>query len=313
MPKISFISNDNGANYSRTRKRVRGDSNRKPEIKTFDPFKQVGVNAYVSHRCFCGYAYNQTIDDANDDTMHWNHSPWRLNYPGQGVSNDSRIGNEIFLKYIRLKGVVQVDNYVTAGVRWRLILLKLSPGGNDDNVNTMNVYEYLNMFKTETRSPPSSWAAYTTPESVQNFDDTEAGALMNYYFKVKDPMKWQGWKRKVLASGYVPPSFVSTGLSGTISVPVSGSDPRIEAVSLTTERFGDGTTDYQYNSPLDIKITLNDRINIAKSSSIYWFVFESDCACSFSGIGGIPHTTTRGYSGSPVKLNFISKAYFTDA
>ena len=315
MPKLSFVSNDNGANYSKARKRIRGDSNRRPEIKSYDPLRTGSLTDYAAHACYCGYAYNQTTADIAIANYHWNHSPFRLYWPAIGTGSNQRIGTEIFLKYVRIKGMVQVDNYVTCGVRWRLVMLKLNPGGNDDNTISMNIAEYLNMFDSKTVSQPSTWTPYSVSaggdESVSNFDDSEAGSLMNYYYKVKDVQKWVGWKRKVLASGYVPPSFVPTGQSGTIVT--AGNNPQVESVSLLTERFGDATTDYQFNSPLDIKITLNDRVNIGKATSVYYLVFESDCSANFTAIGGLPHTSTRGFTGSPVKLNFIAKAYFTDS
>lgn len=302
---VTFVSDVNGSSVSKTKKRMRGDTNRRPEIKIWDPCSEYAAQ-YATKTCYCVYSRNVPTADLSPNGL-YNHSPYRLGYPGVGVSANQRIGNEFFLKYIRLKGYVWTTNYNPLGIRWRLVLLKVNPAQNV----SLDTSGYLNKFLDTTISNPASWG---TPGSITNFDNTEDGALRNYYMKVKDVQEWVGFKRKVIASGYVPPNFSPFEINGgTITAGESGT---VTQYALFTAGDGDASTEYRHAQPLDVKVTLNDRINAAKYTSIYWLIFEADCGV---GIKLDPTQESRLVSdetyanGSPLMVHFLARAYFTDA
>lgn len=302
---VTFVSDVNGSSVSKTRKRMRGDTNRRPEVKIYDPCSST-ESQYATKTCYTVYSRNVASADLSPNGL-YNHLPYRLSYPAVGTAGNQRIGNEFFLKYIRLKGMIWTANYNPVGVRWRLCLLKVNP----TDIVGLTVESYLGKFLSSTISMPTNWG---TPGTVTNFDATEDGSLRNFYMKIKDVTEWTGWKRKVIASGYVPPNYTPFEIHGTTEG--VGETSNMTRYDLYSAGDGDAVNEYQHVQPLDVKITLNDRINCVKYTSIYWLVFESDCGVGFKldpVQDGRLVSDERYPNGSPLMVHFQSRAYFTDA
>ena len=85
---VTFISDVNGASVSRTHKRMRGDTNKRPEIKTYDPCSSPD-SQYSTKTCYCVYSRNVPSADLSVNGL-YNHQPYRLGYPSQDTYLDKQ-------------------------------------------------------------------------------------------------------------------------------------------------------------------------------------------------------------------------------
>ena len=292
---VSFSVTDGGV-VGKARKRLRGDNNRKPEIKKCG---LTGLDTYPIWVCVCNYEHNvPSVQQLS--TYVYNHSPKAITMPSQGSSGSTYIGNSVFLKYMRFKGFLTNLIANPIQIRWRLCLIRIDWSGLDSPIFS-GLDKYLALYKPST-------VMYTT--NMNSFDNTVLGAARNFYMKQKDVEEWGGIKRVVIATGVLPPSnhYVRMGDGNHTTV----YEPEL---ALSADYAG-----YRGYSPIDVKVTLNDRINVLKNNVRYYLVFESDC-----GIGYPTHADQQGTgysqvtpvvdwpSKSPIQIRIQGTTYYTDA
>lgn len=289
---VSFSVTDGGV-VGKARKRLRGDPNRKPEIKKCG---FAGTSANPIMTCVCNYLNN--VPSAQQSNFYlYNHNPTRIAYPSQGTTSASYVGSSIFLKFFRFKGYLLNLATNPVQIRWRLCLIRIDWSGID--TTQFGTSEYLNLFKSTTVSQPISMT--TVAAAV-------TGAARNYYGKQKDVDEWASIKRVVIASGVLPPGNTYHWSTGSMA---GGS------VSLETghDLNSDGAG-YRGYTPIDVKVTLNDRVNVSKDLVRYYLVFESDCGLAYVPATGNdprvnPALDTPTYS--PIQISFQATTYYTDA
>lgn len=296
MSKFVRFSVTEGGVVGKARKRLRGDNNRKPEIKKCD---LDGGGTFPFWTCVCNYEHN-VPSSQQLSTLVYNHSPKAITYPSNGTGSTGYIGQSIFLKYFRFKGYLFTEPNSPVQVRWRLVLMRIDWSGLD--VATFSsASHYLGLYKTNSIMPISS---------MNSLDTTVEGAARNFYSKQKDVEEWGGIKRVVIATGVLPPgnNYIrySDGNHTTVYEP---------EIAMTADLAG-----YRGYSPIDVKVTLNDRVNAIKKNVRYYLIFESDC-----GLGYPTHADTQGTgfsqvtprvdwpTKSPVQIRIQGTTYYTDA
>lgn len=300
---VSFSVTDGGV-VGKARKRLRGDNNRKPEVKKCD---QNGGSSFPFWTCVCNYLHN-VPSTQQLSTYLYNHEPKRLTWPSQGSGASAYVGSTIFLKYFRFKGYAFSKPNNPVQVRWRLCLIRIDWSGIDST--TFNTSSYLNLFKAGTVSPVAA---------MNSFDKTVEGSAVNYYAKQKDVEEWPGIKRVVIASGVLPPSTQYHTLYGPVTLPTNQIDSY--NVSSTNNIGYAETAGYRGYTPIDVKVTLNDRVVVQKDLVRYYLIFESDCGLGYpwqsaiDGTGGdlrlIPRVDWP--SESPIQIRIQGTTYYTDA
>lgn len=290
---VSFSVTDGGV-VGKARKRLRGDNNRKPEVKKCD---FGGSNLFPFWECVCNWQHNVPSTQQLGQFL-YNHSPRQIAYPVNGATATTYIGTSIFLKYFRLKGYLVNLGQNPVQIRWRLCLVRIDWSGLDSP--SFNTNQYLSLYK------PSSILATT---SMTDLDSTVKGSAINYYCKQKDVEEWGGIKRVVIATGVLPPATQARGVEA-----VGGNNlTLLETVYL--DRAG-----YRGYTPIDVKVTLNDRINVAKGNVRYYLVFESDCGLGYPTVGDQAGSSDQKIQGvvdwptkSPIQIRIQGTTYYTDA
>lgn len=280
--------------FTKKRKRMVGtNAKHKVEIKQWNP-RQLGepdtYNAVNLNNIF-----NLASRDANILGGSW--LPFQVYMPTQGTGSYQRIGNTIFLKYLRFKGYMRVYQRNPLGIRWRLRLLRCDnfvfEEYTDANAALRNYKKYLGLFFNNVVP-----AAHDNPSNV-----LDAGRH-NFYKLVKKVWDNNIIKTKVIASGYIPPNNKQavTYITGT-----AGQGPL--AASAKENIFVD--VNGFYNVPIDINVKCND---VLKDGDVYYYyALETDVAvgCSF-------YSESAGYTYSlqpsmpNFELNFFIRGYFTD-
>lgn len=261
---VSFSVTDGGV-VGKARKRLRGDNNRKPEVKKCD---FAGQTSYPIWECVCNYKHNVPTAQQLSQFL-YNHCPRQISYPGQGVGSAAYVGASIFLKFFRLKGYLYSKPNNPVQVRWRLCLIRIDWSGLDNPVFA-TAADYLGLYK------PTS---VLNTSGMSSFDTTVSGAALNYYCKQKDVEEWTGLRRVVIASGVLPPSTQYHQITGQVTLPSNQADSY--NLSSTNNIGYAENAGYRGYTPIDVKVTLNDRINVAKNNVRYYLVFESDCGIAY--------------------------------
>lgn len=284
--KIAFTTDD-ATGVSKGVKRLRGDSRNKPEVKRYNPF-----NVTTLAQSFDFYNISaSTIPSANPAFM-----PFPLLYPNTGDGPMNRIGARIYLKYLRIKGFINMMNRMVCPVRWRLCLVRVD--FNVDVVVTINQNWYLNHFLFVDTT------AMTTASSVQ---EVLSWSRHNFYKKVKD-VNDQTFKRKVIASGFFPALNNHITLEGQLAGTLGN-----QALTATFEQSGYNSSHAQGIAgyvPLDVTVKLFDNVDCARNLRRYYLVFEADNCVGYdsdlnSEVGRLASAT--------VHVNAQALAYFTDA
>lgn len=293
MPSVMF---DVGSCYARKRKRMKGTNAKKViEVKQWNPRYSGDANSFDS----CNI-YNICVNSAISPVGASSWMPFKINWPIAGTSSYNRVGNAIFLKYLRFKGYVRVYNRAVHGCRWRLRLIRadgfkfLEPSGQGIQL----LKQYLNMWKAG--QYPSQDTEFSVPTSVAGM------TRHNFYKAFKDVQYNNILQTKVIASGYIPVSSPAT--TGMTTGTIVGSETSTVAVNTNTvnQAFSEG----YYNVPIDVKVKCNDNVKVDDIS--YYYVLETDFGV------GISYSNTNGLSMSLAissvvfELNFFIRGYFTD-
>lgn len=293
MTSVMF---DVGSSFARKRKRMKGTSAKKVvEVKQWNPRYVGDADSFSSCDLF-----NICTTSAISPVSGSSWMPFKINWPEKGTNGYNRIGNSIFLKYLRFKGYARVYNLAVHGIRWRLRLIRadgfkfLEPSGQ--GIQLMK--QYLNMWKA------GQYPSQDTEFSVAN---SVAGMTRhNFYKAFKDVQYNNILQSKVIASGYIPVSSPATTAQTTGTI--VGSETSTVAVNTKTvnQTFNEG----YYNVPLDVKVKCNDNVKVDDIS--YYYVLETDFGV------GITYGNTNGLSMSLAisstifELNFFIRGYFTD-
>lgn len=286
--KISFTTDD-ATGVTKGHKRLRGDSRQKPEVKKYNPFSVGIVTRSVNF-----YNCNYTGNTANYEFPAFYPAP--LYYPTTGEYALNRIGNKIFLKYIRFQGYFELSNRMVNPVRWRMCLIRVD--FNSDVQVTVNQNWYLNHFL---------FVDTTVQSNTTDAGDALSWSRHNFYKKIKD-VNDLTIKRKVIASGFFPAVCDHKNYEGQMVGTIGDA-----AMTGTFEYNGfNGSHSegiYGY-APLDVTVKLYDNIDCNRNLRRYYVVFEADHVVGYDA----NLTPSIGvFSNATVHVSCHALAYFTDA
>lgn len=286
--KIAFTTDD-ATGIVKGRKRLRGDSRQKPEVKKYNPFSLGNITKSIT---LFNCNWSNQLAGYNYPVFY----PVALAYPSTGDLSNERVGNKIYLKYLRFQGYFQLYNYMVCPVRWRLCLLRVD--FNSDVTVTVNQNWYLNhfLFVDTTAQTPSTSAI-----------DCLSWSRHNFYKKVKD-VNDKTYKRKVIASGFFPVVCDHKNYDGQF-VGTMGNNPMSGTYESNGYNASHAEQIYGF-APLDVTVKLYDNIDCGRNLRRYYLVFETDNCIGYS-------TTLTPSVGNSAESTFILSchclAYFTDA
>ena len=283
---VVYFDKERGANYTKGKKRMRGDYSSSPEIKKWNGF--------------LGNAGMTSVDFVNNvipgSGTFGNFQPCRIQWPQVGASPGFRIGNRIKFLGFRLKGWITLAADQLKQIRWRIVLVRLDlPAGN----LTFDAAAYLSQWVNPDASVPTTW----------NHERWESYCRHNFYKKFKDVSN-TSFKTKVLASGVLPPTITYSKMYFNLSGTIANSN------ALLTTGSGPGSTPsyimgvHSGNSgylPIDVKVKLNDNVDCQTDMRRYFVVLESDCGYGWTNEGAASSNQTG------MIVNMYSRCYFTDA
>lgn len=285
---------ETGSAFTKKRKRMVGtNSKSKVEIKQWNPrYENEGdtYNAVNLYNVFNTGLFEPAIAGAS-----W--IPYEIHLPQQGTSAGQRIGNTIFLKYLRFKGYMRVYRRLPLGLRWRIRLLrcdnfKFVDIPVDGNGNARHE-QYVKLFHN-----------YTLPVNYLEHTPILNACRHNFYKMVKKVWDSNIVRSKVIASGYIPPNNLenreySTGVIGDNNVIVTSK------VSNYVDPNG------YYSVPFDVKVTCND---VVKYGDIwYYYVLETDVPVGISFYAESPgYSYSLQASQACCEFNFFIRGYFKD-
>lgn len=280
---VVYFDKTSGANYTRGRKRMRGDSNNAPEVKKWNGLMgNIGVSSIDFTNMVSAPSGSVGV-----------YQPARIAWPPAGSTADGyRIGSKITFLGIRFKGWVTLAADQLKQIRWRLLLVRLDlPAGNMN----FDAAAYLSQFKNSDSSVPTSWDA----------SRFESWGRHNFYKKFKDVAN-TSFKTRVIASGVLPPTNeykkMHIALAGTTGQNQTYLQTRADNVSYVMGVHS-GNIGYL---PIDIKVKLNDTVDCVQDMRRYYVVLETDCAYGWTD-EGVPSATEAG-----MIINMYSRCYFTD-
>lgn len=279
---VVIFDKSSGANFTRGKKRMRGDIIRGPEIKKWNAFN--GGNAYVS------------VDFANlisvASPVFGCYQPCRIQWPSLGTGAGARIGTRINFLGFRLKGWLTLAATQLKAIRWRLMLVRMDmPNGT----YTFDAASYLGQFSNADTSIPSSFVQ-------ANY---ETFCRHNFYKKFKDVSNTV-FKTKVIASGSLPATNeykkFYTHLMGTYDGKqiLLGSSTAYPGYIMGVHSSNVGYI------PIDVTVKLNDTVDCVEDQRRYYIVLETDCGYGWND-EGVPNGTVAGFT-----ANMYCRGYYTD-
>ena len=272
-----------GVNYTRNKKRLRGEIIKGPEVKKFNCL--AGTSVYTSYD-FCNllHAPSPTISA---------YTPVAFSWPSMGTGSAQRIGNRITFLGFRLKGWITLSATQLKMIRWRFVLVRLDmPTGTV----TFDAEAYLSQFLN---------SSSVVPSTSFNQELYETFTRHNFYKKFKD-VDNKSFRTKVLATGCLPATNAYNRMNLTLTGTIAGQSAVIGSNS------GDPSWVMAVHSgnmgyiPIDVKVKLNDTIDCASNNRRYFLVFESDCGYGWTDSGG----PSKDYVG--VIANVYARGYYID-
>lgn len=273
------------------RKRVNGNNpSKRSEMKQYNPFFSSITSSVVYDAIRISNVYlpsNIPADSANYTFGSWYPIPIRkpgASNPSAGVSG--MIGKEIFLRYLRFKGYIELLKYPQYKIHYRLRLIR------SHSIVFNSLVDYLSVFKNK--------------ETAFNSVDTKFNSCRHNFFKmVRNVDTKINVKITTIASGVLP-SFPGTE-NAVLEV---GNQSAYGYVNVKpVEVFGGNEC-----LPLDVKVTCNDRWG---SDVFYYLILETDYANAFiyNDIARSNNdcvTRSDAFGQSPVLFNFFCTGYYTD-
>lgn len=279
---VVVFDKNSGVNFTRNKKRLRGEIIKGPEVKKFNAL--TGTNVYTSYD-FCNliHAPSPTISAFQPVVFSW---------PNQGTGLAQRVGNRITFLGFRLKGWLTLSATQLKMIRWRFVLVRLDmPTGSV----TFDTEAYLSQFLNSSTSVPGT--AFDQ-EAYETF------SRHNFYKKFKD-VDNKSFTTKVLASGTLPATNEYKKMYISLTGTVSGSNAVLATAINPSYVMGAHSGNMGY-IPIDVKVKLNDTIDCASNNRRYYLVFEADCGYGWTDAGG----ASASYVG--VIANVYARGYFTD-
>lgn len=287
MGKTISFTTDEASGVAKGTKRLRGDGRQKTEIKKYNPFNVAYPERSIN-------IYNTNYSTLNDAFPVF--SPIPLYYPTVGDASIQRIGNKIYMKYIRFKGYFELLNRMVCPVRWRLCLMRVD--FNTDVQVTITQNWYLGHFL---------FCDTTVQNSTVGVDAALSWSRHNFYKKVKD-VNDKTFKRKVIASGFFPAVNNHMNYEGQFvgtmgDAPMSGT---FDFNGFNASHHG-GFVGYV---PVDVTVKLYDNVDCNRNLRRYYLIFETD---NCIGYDADLTPMTGSLAGSVVRLSLHALTYFTDS
>lgn len=280
--------------FTKKRKRMVGtNAKSRVEIKQWNPRYPGDGDSYAAANLYS--LFNVAYFDPAVVGSSW--IPYDIHMPQQGTAASQRIGNTIFLKYLRFKGYLRVYKRLPVGLRWRIRLMRcdnfafpaVPQGGNAIDRHKA----YVTLFHN-----------YMYPDRFDYAGNVRDAERHNFYKLVKKVWDTNIIKSKIIASGYIPPNnyeerSYSTGVIGDNNV----------IVTTKGKNFVD--PDGMYCVPIDVKVKCND---VLKEGDVkYYYVLETDIAIGFNFYLESPgYEEVLTIANTPAEFNFFIRGYFKD-
>lgn len=308
MPRVVFLNPP--SNVPGKRKRMPGtDGNQKPEVKIMRTLSRVQTVQTMWER-FELFNILDRVSYANHKCGSW--CPIALQYPGNGNTINTRVGNQIFLKYLRLKGYISTYNNCAVPVHWRLRLCRCS----DDSMNAEyggNRYDTANHYLDNLYRNNMHFAVDDTAGNARD------KACYNYYCGYKNMDTKDEIKVKTIASGVVNRNFAAN--KSSISLDGEG-DADMQGVIT---QFPYSFSDFGGCTKFDVTVDLYDAVHFVQKMTNagqvtepdinYLLCLEVDIPFGVSVVQALPNYTQSNnfeYVNRLFDLKFNSILYFTD-
>ena len=276
-------------NYVTKRKRMvlyKHLSSPRPEIKKYNPLHTDQTNPYDAIS-ICNIA--QPTSPPTDSYGSW--EMIQFQDPLQGTASYNRVGNFYSLKYLKIKGYVEVNWKCEFKVNYKLLLIRADAEMHD-------FHQFLNKFYHNYQFP-SGW----TNTSHTFVDDATRMSYgrHNYYKMVRNVDTW--------GEGDVVIRVINDGTitnfpQRTESTVVVGTNPSITTTS------NDGATWPAYY-PININVTVNDNIKVGKER--YYLMLITDQPVGYTRVMGSQGLSrSHAYADRAFELSFFTLAYYTD-
>lgn len=280
---VVVFDKSSGANFTRGKKRMRGDIIKGPEIKKYNCL--AGSNNYTA------YDFTNLIRSPAPTVSAF--APLIFSWPNLGSSVAQRIGNRINLLGFRMKGWLTLSATQLKMIRWRFVLVRLDmPTGNLNFDQAAYLSQWLN-------SSPE------VPSTTFNQEEYESFSRHNFYKKFRD-VDNKSFKTKVIASGTLPATTeynkLHIALAGTTGQNATYLQSRADNVSYVMG-LQSGNMGY---IPIDVTVKLNDTVDCTTNNRRYYLVFEADCGYGWTE-EGVPSKDHVG-----VIANVYCRGYYTD-
>lgn len=279
---VVYFDKQRGANFTKGKKRMRGDMNSTPEIKKW--------NGFMGNNAFTGVDFTNLLIAPSGSFAAY--QPARIQWPNAGASPAFRVGSRINFLGMRIKGWITLAADQLKQIRWRLVLVRLDTLVGDLQFNASN---YLSQWQNSDISVPTTF-------DVSRF---ESFCRHNFYKKFKDVAN-SSFKTKVIASGVLPP----TNTYQKMVISLAGQTGQ-SATYLTTRNdiasyiMGVHSGNIGY-LPIDVKVRINDTVDCVQDTRRYYIVLETDCGYGWTDEGGQSGTEAG------MIANVYSRCYFTD-
>lgn len=259
----------------------------RPEMKKYNPLYVAGTDLYKSIS-FCniaGATGNPTGGYSAFDLV-------KLDDPLLGTSSKDRIGERYSLRYLRIKGYLEVNYKIACKINYKLLLIRA-------DMDLVDAHTFFLKFFSNYKYP----ATWTTSHSTWPDDESRSAyGRHNYYKLVKNVDNWPLGRIviRVLNDGTIT-NFPDTAHT-TWTV---GSNP---SISTTTD---DGPN-YKAYYPINLNITVNDDIKIGKER--YYYMLVCDQPIGYTGTSGTKGVArSHAYSDRAFEVSFFTTAYYTDS
>lgn len=268
---------------NRKRKRVNGNNpSNRPEMKHYNPFNSTEITENFDAITICNGYYATGNPSRGFQSWH----PIPMGKPPIGALPTSMVGNEMFLRYLRFKGYIEIKVYPQYKAHYRLKLVRC------EGLQLNNVNDYLALYKNIELNSSSLSEMY-------------ASFRHNYFKTVRNVNTKKTVRITTICSGLLPSS---------VAIQTS----TLAAGSTTQYGFTSGVpmTVYGGNEciPIDVKVDVNDRI---RTNVNYYIVLETDFAIGFGydGTSSVKHdsvTFASTWNSMPFLFNFFCTGYYTD-
>lgn len=284
----------------RKRKALVGNTNKRKKVEVihYDMFADQSEPMADNANDFPGaLSFRSAVkfsDSPQTSVPSWHAVP--LYWPALGTRSFDRKGEYIRMKYILLKGYIQVQRTIYRTAHYRLVML------NCRN-NSLKLPQDANNYLTTLYRNAEAIVLTSTAADVAIAN--EAHALHDFHKCVIDSDLNKDITRKVLLKGTIKPN-VSNQTGVYYQVGSTSSSGKIDMHTLQN-------TNPTFYDIIPLKLTVKCDDFVSCEADRYFFCLETDYVGMYGNSVSTQPGAYAGASASPFTLNFFAQGYFTDS